>query len=663
MPENSPVTPVGIDLGTSFCAVSYIDADGSSQMIRGADGQILTPSVVHFGDDQIAVGSAAVEAMIRAPARAAENVKRDMGLASYRRPINGQEFPPEVIQSCILRQLRRHIVEQIGENFQAVITVPAYFDEPRRKATLDAAFMSGLPVLDIVNEPTAAALSFGERLGYLTPDGAPQQRMNVLVYDLGGGTFDVSVIRLAADEIRTLATDGDYQLGGENWDDRLACHLEVQFQARWPDAAPASPVEEILLRRLARDAKHSLTDRPLAVIDISRDSKTFKASVTREEFENLTEDLLARTLFTVRQTLQAAKIIWSEVDRLLLVGGSSRMPAVARQLTETSGLPVETAVNPDEAVARGAAVYARYLMAQRHAEAPPPKLRITDVNSHSLGLEGVNLETLQTQNVSLIPRNTPLPCDVKRTFMTRSDNQPSVKIQLLEGESSLPTHCSPLATATIRNLPPGLPKGTPVEVNYSLQSNGRLAVSAAVPGHGADAVIELQRTRGLNDRRVHVWQKIVCRDGGYRDYQDALLQFFEPDADEHEDDDLFAAPAASGRAQELNLEPAYDYGAPQAAAEALHYELQESARRSSNRYADAASHRETAVELDHQTNWPTVSRRGPQRTKPLTYFIGHIVFGLLGIFLGYFLLTLIRPDLKLRESQRPESPSANRSAD
>lgn len=630
-------------------------------MIPASDGKFLTPSAVFFGDDQVAVGASALDASLEFPQRVAENVKRDMGLASYRQAIDGKDYPPEVIQSCILRQLQRDIVATVGEDFQAVITVPAYFDEARRQATFDAAFMSGLPVLDIVNEPTAAALSFGERLGYLTPDGAPSERMNVLVYDLGGGTFDVSVIRLEATEIRTLATDGDYELGGENWDERLADHLESRFRARWPDAVEPSRLESLLLRRMARQAKHALSDAQLTLVEMIRGDHQLKLPVTRDELEELTSDLLERTVFTARQTLQAAGLIWNEIDRLLLVGGSSRMPAVRKALSDVSGIKPEAAVNPDEAVARGAAVYARYLLGLRQTEGKLPKLLIADVNSHSLGLEGVNLDTLLKQNVPLIPRNTSLPYEVKRTFVTRFDNQPNVKIQLLEGESSLPEHCSRLATATIQNLPPGLPKGTPIDVRYALQSNGRLAVTAAVPGHGADAQIELQRVRGLNDRRVQNWKKIVCRDGGYREYEDALALLLEPDpalTDVH--DDFDASPSAAAPQKSSTLEPAVDFGAPRAAADALHHELRELATRPTARSAVTEIAADANAQADEGPHWSPSTPRARRRQQPLVNLAGHVVFAMLGLLLGYYLLCWVRPDLNHLGLNLPglQSPSS-----
>jgi molecular chaperone DnaK len=641
----APIIPVGIDLGTSFCAVSYINVDGGSQMIPGADGETLTPSAVHFGDDQVLVGRQAWNAALATPDRLAESAKRDMGAKSFREPIDGREYPPEVIQSCVLRQLRRDIVEAVGENFQAVVTVPAYFDEARRKSTWDAAIMSGLPLLDIVNEPTAAALAFGERLGYLTTEGTPRERLNVLVYDIGGGTFDVTVIRLAAAEIRALSTDGDCELGGLNWDQRIAEYAESRFQALWPDVAALEPSDQMRLLRAARDAKHRLTDRPVTVLEFSQGDHHLKLPVTREELEDLTSDLLDRTAFTTRQALQASGLIWSEIDRLLLVGGSSRMPAVRRMLNELSGITPDATVSPDEAVARGAAVYARYLMGLPGHSANAPKLRIADVNSHSLGVEGVNLQTMRTENVALIPRNSSLPCEIKRTFVTRTDNQPNVKVQLLEGESSVPAHCSRLATATIKNLPPGLPKGTPIDVRYSLQSNGRLVVSAAIPGHGDDAQIELQRVRGLEDRRVQGWKRIVCRDGGYRDYADALSMLYAPDfeecipADQYDDEGVLVEPKTNA-----NLEPAVGFGAPRVAADTL-----------KTRFRLAASNPASMpVEQDNESaDWLSIeqssrkNRARATKTQPrvMSNLVGVIFGGILGTFLGYYLLCCVRPDL------------------
>ena len=222
--------PIGIDLGTTFSAVACLDESGCSMMVRNAEAELLTPSVVMFANQEVIVGKEARNATTTHPDEVAEWVKRDMGAAAYHRPIRGEFLPPEVIQACILRKLRSDLAGTLGPESRVVITVPAYFDEPRRKATADAGEMAGLCVLDIVNEPTAAALAFGELHGYLAPTGGTREEMTILVYDLGGGTFDATLLRLGPGQIRTLATDGDVQLGGHDWDMRLVDHAAESFK-------------------------------------------------------------------------------------------------------------------------------------------------------------------------------------------------------------------------------------------------------------------------------------------------------------------------------------------------------------------------------------------------------------------------------------------------
>ena len=220
---------VGIDLGTTISAVAYVSETGQTTMLRNSFGEILTPSVVLFTEGNVVVGKPAKQMAGVRVGEVAECAKRDMGSKRYAKTIRGKSLPPEVIQACILQQLRQDIVAVLGETFQAVVTVPAYFDEPRRKATADAAEMAGLSLLDIVNEPTAAALAFGEHVGYLTAGDQSRKELKVLVYDLGGGTFDVTVLRLRPGDIRALATDGDVLLGGHDWDQRLADYVAEAF--------------------------------------------------------------------------------------------------------------------------------------------------------------------------------------------------------------------------------------------------------------------------------------------------------------------------------------------------------------------------------------------------------------------------------------------------
>ncbi len=514
---------VGIDLGTSNSAVAWVDESGRSVMLRNSEGDILTPSVVLFDDAEIVVGKEAKRLAPLYPDRVAEWVKRDMGQPVYSRPIRGERLPPEVIQACILRKLKADIVAALGPHHKAVITVPAYFDEPRRKATADAGEMAGLSLLDIVNEPTAAALGFGEVLGYLSPQGKPLGEMVVMVYDLGGGTFDATLLRLAAGDIRTLATDGDVQLGGHDWDTRLVDYAAAVFQKTHGCDPREDPASLARLYSAAVEAKHTLSARTRTVLRVEHAGRVCDVPIFREQFEEMTADLLERTAYTTRQLLQAAGVRWSDVSRILLVGGSTRMPMVARMLQELSGRVPDRTVNPDEAVARGAAIYARYLLlADRGPGAVP--FRVTNVNAHSLGVEGIDPQTLRKVNIILIPRNTPLPAKATERFMTKAEGQRSIVIKFLEGESSLPGECTAIGRTVIRDLPAGLPKGWPIEVTFEYQRNGRLTVHGVVPGTDRQVVLDLERDAGLSQEGIARWKQAVAGGAGFDAFEEMVQE-------------------------------------------------------------------------------------------------------------------------------------------
>lgn len=510
--------PVGIDLGTTFSAVSFLDDSGTTTMLRNAEGDLLTPSVVLFGEHELAVGKDARNVAALNPELVAEWVKRDMGAPYYSRPIHGQYLPPEVIEACILRKIRGDIHRALGSDVAAVITVPAYFDEPRRKATADAGEMAGLRVLDIVNEPTAAALAFGEALGYLDARGATKPDMTILVYDLGGGTFDVTLLRLTPGRVETLATDGDVQLGGHDWDLRLVDYAAAAFQqAHGIDPRHDARAMNRLLAA-AIDTKHALSARNRALLPLEYQGKTLELEITRERFAELSADLLERTAYTTRQLLADAKVGPGDVSRVLLVGGSTRMPMVAEMLRALLGQEPERTVNPDEAVARGAALYAGYLLAKAGV-APAAAFEVRDVNSHSLGVEGIDPDTMRRVNVVLIPRNTALPAMRTERFTTKSDNQTSIAVQVLEGESSLPGECTAIGRTVIRDLQAGLPKGWPVEVTFEYGTNGRLSVRAVVAGTDHAASLELERAVGLSGAGVARWQHAIEQSAGFDQFR------------------------------------------------------------------------------------------------------------------------------------------------
>jgi len=506
---------VGIDLGTTYSAVAWLQDSGKTAMIANADGDVLTPSVVLFEDGDVLVGKEAKKVGVLKSARFAECVKRDMGSIVYSKPICGEFMPPEVIQAWILKRLKADAVRALGPDMRVVITVPAFFDEPRRKATADAGAMAALPVLDVVNEPTAAALAFGEELGYLSPSGDTKEPLKVLVYDLGGGTFDVTLLDMRPGDLRTLATDGDVRLGGRDWDMRLADFAAEQFiheHREDPRENPAS-LQRLLVE--VEEAKRTLSARQHATIRVDHTGSTSTIKVSREQFEQITADLLERTSYTTRQVLAAAGLTWTDVNRVLLVGGSTRMPMVARMLFELSKITPDQRVHPDEAVARGAAIYAGYLMATQPDSLKQPTFTVTNVNSHSLGIEGIDPKTTRKRNVIVIPRNTSLPAKVKERFVTKSENQRSIVVQVLEGESSTPSECTEIGRTVLRDLPPGLPNGWPVEITYEYGSNGRLKVTAVVPGTHREVNLELEREGALTEEKVARWKQAVSVEGGF----------------------------------------------------------------------------------------------------------------------------------------------------
>jgi len=618
---------VGIDLGTTNSVVAYLTAEGETKILLNAEGETLTPSVVLFGDDQVIVGKAAREADAVSLDRIAECAKRDMGLPYYHRAIGDHLLPPEAIQGYILRKLNRDIGLKLTDDCDVVITVPAYFDEARRHATIDAGRISGLNVIDIVNEPTAAALSFGQSLGYLKPSGEARRRLRVLVYDLGGGTFDVTVIQLQGSEIKTLATDGDVRLGGYDWDMRLVEYAKQTLQNKFPDLPPFNDQADFNLRRQMEQVKHDLTSQPIADIRVSHAGKTADIAITREQFEESTADLLERTAFTTRQTIRAAGITWADIDRVLLVGGSTRMPMVRKMLTELAGKIPDDAIHPDEAVARGAAICAFI----RQREASPANdalgLRITDVASHSLGIEGINEQTLHKENITLIPKNSPLPATVKREFVTKEDNQLNVLVRLLEGESKHPDHCVELGRAKINNLPVGLAKGTKVQVVYNFDKSGRLSVEATIPGVGREAKMELQRVRALPHARLQQWKKVICQDGGYSQFDNIAKIIDSALSEELPREPEIVQPPPQMPARNLALEPAIPVGAPLAASAVL-----------KQNFLGAQDHqvisRTSAIS----------SRKSPSRDRPWRNLIGHITFSILGVLLGAYIVCRTNPD-------------------
>jgi len=507
------IPPLGIDLGTTYSALAYVDSQGRPVSIRNSDGDLLTPSVVLFDDGGVVVGKEAVASVVFEPDRVAVCAKREMGQKVFSKPINGEQLPPQVISSIILRSLKADAERQLDQPLkQAVITVPAYFDERRRQATVDAGRMAGLDVLDIINEPTAAAVAFGHQFGFL--DGnlatASGDTMRVLVYDLGGGTFDVTILEILGNSFKAIATDGDVLLGGKDWDQALVDLAAERFEDEHDTDPRDDPSTKVEMEAAAESAKRSLTERAKAAMHINYQGSRMKIDVTREDFEEATLPMLSRTRQTTELALRESGLAWSDISRVLLIGGSTRMPMVGEMLENISGRPVDRSMSPDEAVAHGAALYADMLVRRERHQSEPARFNLTDVNSHSIGIVGVDGKTKRKVNHILIPKNTPLPHAVEQKFTTAKQGQPSVKVEVLEGENPVPEYCTQVGVSSIRDLPANLPAKTPVYVRYEMQKSGRLQVTARV--NDTEAKTTFARDNSLNADEMESWTSFVGRE-------------------------------------------------------------------------------------------------------------------------------------------------------
>ncbi len=494
--------------------IAHIDFDGRPATILNSEGDAVTPSVVLFDQNDIVVGKEAAKAAVLEPDRIADFPKRDIGRSHYSRTIGGKSVPPEVIQSLILEKLKQDAELQLGPIEHAVITVPAYFDEPRRKATQDAAQLAELNVLDLINEPTAAAIAYGTRQGFLSKTGESQKSERILVYDLGGGTFDVTLMEIDGRNYTTLATAGDVQLGGLDWDRTIIDHVVKEFQSRYPGCDPRESAAALQrLQRDAEEAKRTLSMREQAMIAFEHEGNGIRLPLSRMLFESLTAHLMDRTLFTVRRVLKDVSMGWQDVTRLLLVGGSTRMPEVQRLLEQESGLKVDRSMSADEAVAHGAAIYANLLLSIQQ-DGATPQFQITNVNSHDLGVLATNPDTGRSRRTVIVPRNSPLPIVKSKRFRTQRTNQRSIAVRVVEGGDSSGRNATPIGKCVIRDLPPGLPAGTIVNVQFKYAANGRLTVRARLEKWNRDAVLDIERDTGLTDAKLYEWsQRLQNTDG------------------------------------------------------------------------------------------------------------------------------------------------------
>ncbi len=508
----APGKLVGIDLGTTFSAIATLDDRGQAVTLPNIEGEMLTPSAILLEDGAAVVGQAARDVALEHPGLVAQIVKRSMGHPKYPHLVGGREFRPETLSAIILKKLVQDAERRIGPIGKAVITVPAYFDDTRRKATKDAGRIAGLDVLDILDEPTAAALAYSFQAGGISGPPLvagkplPIVERTVLVYDLGGGTFDVSLVRLSPRRFETLGIEGDVRLGGKDWDDRIVEFVAQRFKTQHGEDPRTDPVSLSALSQAAERAKRTLSKLTHASITCSHAGKTLTSQLTRAEFESITRDLLTRTRLTTQQVLNQAKMTWDKIDRVLLVGGSTHMPMTGQMIQELSGKIPDKSLAVSEVVARGAAIHAGIVASRLGAaEADDIGDMLGDVveinvNSHSLGIEVKQGEN--RINDVLIPKNTQLPTAATRLYRTVVENQPRVRVKVLQGDAPQADMCISIGECWIEELPAQSPKSSPVQVRCGVGSNGLIEVTATDMTSGKAAHAEIHRAVGLSDEEI-----------------------------------------------------------------------------------------------------------------------------------------------------------------
>ena len=508
---------VGIDLGTTFSAIAHVNEHAQEEIIPNAESDRITPSVIMFEDDVITVGKIAKQNASAVPADIVEFVKREIGksIEEFSREFNDKKYSAEELSALILRKLKQDAEAYLNEEVtDAVITVPAYFKDAEREATRNAGKIAGLNVLHVMNEPTAAALAYG-----IDVHGSDQ---NVFVFDLGGGTFDVTVMKVSGSKLEMIATNGDPRLGGKDWDDKIIVHVAQMFEEEHGE----NPLQDLHayqdIQLNAISAKESLSQRQKARIVCNYNGKSSRIELTREKFEELTGDLLQRCNGLCDVVLSEAQMTWSDIDGVLLVGGSTRMPMVQEMITQISGKEINThEVNPDDVVALGAAIQGTLRQIEERTSGASDTtatedipdavkdrfigpggdltVKVTDGATHHLGTVVFN-ERDEERIYVMIPKMTPIPCEKADTFGTRYDNQSSVVGEIVQGleHDQLKNEIPQSAFEEFKigecklELPSGLPAGAPIHVIYKYNLDQTLEVIAEGPD-GRTAKVTINR--------------------------------------------------------------------------------------------------------------------------------------------------------------------------